>query len=172
MYNNEISIRPIEPDDLEFVKGVLNEVIANHDFYLSEYPKSEADIRQWYDDHQNSDLYGVFVAEIEGKPAGWVSLSNFRSIDGYDVSAELSIYVSPCYYRAGVAGVMMEYIEQFARVKNRLHKIISVITATNLASIALHQKYGFETEGFLKEVAMKNGKYHDVVFMSKIISHI
>lgn len=167
---DRINIRPIELRDLEFVKEVLNEVIVNHDFYLSEYPKSDSDIRQWYDEHQNSDLYAIFVAEINGKPAGWVSLSNFRLIDGYDISAELSIYVSIRYYRIGIAGEMMRYIEEFARSKGLLHKIVSVITATNLVSIALHNKCGFETEGILKEAAKKNGKYQDVVLMSKIIN--
>ena len=108
---NKINIRPIELRDLEFVKEVLNEVITNHDFYLSEYPKSDGDIRQWYDEHQNSDLYAIFIAEVDGTAAGWVSLSNFRSIDGYDISAELSVYVSDCYYRMGVASAMMKYIE-------------------------------------------------------------
>lgn len=167
---NKINIRSIELRDLEFVKEVLNEVIANHDFYLSEYPKSDGDIRQWYDEHQNSDLYAIFIAEVDGTAAGWVSLSNFRLIDGYDISAELSVYVSDCYYRMGGASAMMKYIEDFARSKNRLHKIVSVITATNFGSIALHEKQGFETEGILKEVAKKNGKYQDVVLMSKVIN--
>lgn len=166
---NEINIRPIELRDLSFVKDVLNNVIQNYDYYLSEHLKSDENMLAWYYEHQSSDLYAIFVAEIDGILAGWISLSNFRSIDGYDISAELSVYVSPLYYRKGVSLALMDYIEEFARTRGKIHKIISVITATNQPSIALHEKYGFETEGFLKESAIKNGIYQDVVLMSKLI---
>ena len=167
---DKISIRPIELRDLGFVKEVLNEVIKNKDSYLTEYLKSDDDILKWYYEHQDSDLYAIFVAEIDGNLVGWVSLSNFRSIDGYDISVELSIYVSSLYYRMGVSFVLIQYVEAFARFKGLVHKIISVITSTNEASIALHTKCGFEVEGILKEAAKKNGKYQDVVLMSKIIN--
>lgn len=167
---NKISIRPIELRDLAFIKNVLNDVIENKDSYLTEFLKSEDDIRKWYNEHQNNDLYTIFIAEIEGDIAGWVSLSNFRSADGYDISVELSVYVSSLYYRMGVSFALMKYVEVFAKSKRLIHKIISVITATNQPSIALHTKCGFEIEGILKEAAKKNGKYHDVVLMSKIIT--
>lgn len=166
---DKIVIRPIELRDLPFVKDVLNDVIANHNYYLSEHLKTDEDMRRWYDEHQNNDLYIIFVAEIDGMVAGWISLSNYRSIDGYNISVELSVYVSDRYYRMGVASVLMGYIEDYARNKKQIHKIVSVITSTNLPSIALHEKYGYNCEGILKEVAIKNGSYQDVVFMSKII---
>lgn len=167
--NDKIDIRPIELRDLSFVKNVLNNVIQNHDFYLSERLKSDENMLAWYNEHQNSDLYAIFVAEINNVQVGWISLSNFRGIDGYDISAELSVYVLPLYYRKGVSVALMDYIEEFARTKGKIHKIISVITSTNEPSIALHKKYGFETEGFLKEAAIKNGIYQDVLLMSKLI---
>ncbi len=167
---DKVSIRPIELCDLDFVKDVLNEVIKSKDSYLTEYLKSDDDIRKWYYEHQDSDLYAIFVAELDGNLAGWVSLSNFRSIDGYDVSVELSVYVKSLYYRMGVSLVLVQYVEAFAKSKGLVHKIISVITSTNEASIALHTKCGFEVEGVLKEAAKKRGKYQDVVLMSKIIN--
>lgn len=162
-----IQIRPIDQKDLFTVRSILNDVILNKDSYLSDSTKSEKDILDWYYEHLNSNLYSIDVVEVDGELAGWVSLSSFRSIDGYNSTAELSVYVNPQFYRQGIASFMMDHIEQKSKMNPHIYKIISVITSTNEASIALHEKRGYETEGFFRKIAQKNGKLHDVLFMTK-----
>lgn len=166
---SDILIRPATINDLPKIRDILNYVINKYDYYLSNKLKTDKDLRIWFEEHLNRERYSIFTAYINDEMAGWVSLSPFRAIDGYNSTAELSIYVNPEYYRRGVADCLMNYIETVAINSGCLHCIISVITSNNEASIALHNKHGYKTEGVLKEIANKNGHYIDVVMMTKLI---
>jgi Sortase and related acyltransferases len=165
----EVIIRDIAYSDLEQVNKILNNIIENHTYNVSHYPKTLSYTQKWFDDHSNSDKYKIFVAECEGMFAGWVSLSPFRSSEGYDTTAELSVYINPPYYRHGIGTLLMKHIEAYAKSSGLLHCIISVITADNITSIDLHQKLGYKVNGIFKELAKKNDSYVDIVMMTKLL---
>ncbi len=162
-------IRTTIREDLFAINSILNDVIINHDYYLSNSLKTLHDTELWFEEHQNSNYYTILTCIVGGDIAGWVSLSPFRASNGYDTTAELSVYVHPDYHRKGIGSTLMREIEAFAKEKGLLHCIISVITAGNVASIALHEKHNYKTIGIMPEIAFKNGKYQDVVLMTKII---
>jgi len=164
----DIIIRPTIREDLPAIREVLNDITANTDYYLSEKLKTEEDMMSWFDAHQK-DPYVVFTALSGDDFAGWVSLSTFRKIDGYSTTAELSVYVHPDHYRKGIADKLMWEIEAYAKRKNLLHCIISVITSDNAVSIALHEKHGYAVNAILREVGYKKGRYKDVVMMTKLL---
>lgn len=168
--NTNLTIRPIRIEDLPFVKGVLNNVIETKDSYLSECLKTDQNMLNWFEEHQNNDRYVIFIAELSNAYVGWVSLSNFRMIDGYNCSAELSVYIDVDYQNKGYASLLMDYIEKYAVSKGLISNMISVITSTNEASIALHRKMGYKVEGVLKRIAKKSGQYKDVILMVKNIA--
>lgn len=56
----------------------------------------------------------------------------------------------------------MDSILQEARKDPTTHTVVSVITVGNQASQKLHQQFGFEYCGTIKEVGMKFGKYRDI----------
>ena len=165
----DIIIRPTIKEDLPAIRNILNDVIAGTDYYLSEKLKTAKDMERWFDEHQDDDRYFALTALCGNDFAGWVSLSSFRKADGYNISAELSIYVHPEHHRKGIADKLIWTIEDVAYKKGLIHCIISVITANNTASIALHEKHGYKTTGIFKEIAYKNGAYRDVVMMSKLL---
>lgn len=171
MAQNPIYFRKTTLDDLRSINRILNDVINSSPFYLSNTTKSINDTNNWYKEHQNSDYYVSLSAIVNNEFAGWVSLSPFRNANGYDITAELSIYVDPKFYRRGIAKQMMVEIEQYAIDKNKLYNIISVITSTNQPSITLHEKMGYAITGILKEIAVKNEILQDVILMTKKIKH-
>ncbi len=165
----EVTIREVAYSDLEQINKILNDVIKNHTYNVSHYPKSLSYTQKWFEEHSHSDRYKIFVAECGGAFAGWSSLSPFRSSEGYDTTAELSVYINPGYYRQGIATLLMKHIEEYAKNAKLLHCIISVITADNTTSIDLHQKLGYNVIGTFKELAKKNGTYIDIVMMTKLL---
>jgi len=169
MTKDDVIIQVTTREDLPMIRTILNGVIVGSDYYLSDELKTEDDITLWYEEHQNSTRYAIFSAFIENSFAGWVSLSPFRRPNGYNSTAELSVYIHPDYYGKGIGSTLMDYIEKFAKETTNLHCIISVITANNKPSIALHKKHGYETVGILNEIAYKNGRYADVVMMTKLV---
>lgn len=57
---------------------------------------------------------------------------------------------------------LMQYIIEEAEKEEATHTVVSVITAGNEASKKLHQKFGFEYCGTIKEVGIKFGAYRDI----------
>lgn len=167
MTNDKPIIRTTTLSDLSDINKILNNVIESSDSYLTNKLKTIDDTRRWFDEHQNSDYYTILSTVINEQVVGWVCLSPFRNIDGYNITAELSVYVDPAFHRRGIAQQMMLAIENFALAQKKLHTIISLITANNKASINLHEKMGYTIAGTLKEVAVKNNKLADVVLMAK-----
>lgn len=167
---SDIIIRKTIKDDLPVIREVLNDIIANTDYYLSENLKTEQDISDWFDAHQQDKRYVIFTALSGDDFAGWVSLSPFRKIDGYGTTAELSVYVHPSHYRKGIASKLMWEVEAYTRRCGLIHCIISVITSDNAVSISLHEKHGYAVNCVLREVGYKKGRYKDVVFMTKLMS--
>ena len=55
----------------------------------------------------------------------------------------------------------MDSILDEAKRDERTHTVISVITSGNEGSKKLHEKFGFEFCGTLKEVGIKFGRYRD-----------
>ena len=63
---------------------------------------------------------------------------------------------------------MRELLERMK--KQGIVKAVSVITTPNPAGIALHEKFGFELEGTLKNAGFKNGEMHSFVYFSRFLN--
>jgi phosphinothricin acetyltransferase len=53
--------------------------------------------------------------------------------------------------------------------KRGLHVIIAAIDAANPASVRLHEGFGFQKVGHMKEVGYKFGRWLDVIYMELIL---
>lgn len=165
MKNYEIT--KAKPVDIIAINEITNYAIINSDYNLNTQTKTIKDTSDWFNYHINNG-YPIITANIDGYVVGWASLSKFRQFNGYNKTAEISVYVRDGYYRMGIGENMLKVLEEEARERG-FHSLIAVITATNQPSINLHKKLNFEQSGTFKEIAFKNNKFLDVVFMSKIL---
>ncbi len=156
-----IYIRKTEEADLPTLLEIYNYEVENGVATLDLTPKGMDEWRAWYNAH-NLDNHPLYTAFYGGEIAGYVSLSPYREKEAYKSTVELSIYVSPAHRGRGVATAMMEFILRIAHEDPRTHTVVSVITAGNAASTALHGKFGFEYCGRISEVGMKFGRYLDI----------
>lgn len=154
-------IRTAELRDLPELLEIYNYEVVNGTATFDLQPKTLEERRVWFDEH-NVDHHPLIVAEIDGRVAGYASLSAYRPKEAYRSTAELSVYISPDFRRRGVATELMETILQIAREDEALHLVVSVITGGNEASIRLHEKFGFNFCGTMHEVGQKFGKYLDI----------
>ena len=60
-----------------------------------------------------------------------------------------------------MASKLMAHILEHAKKTETLHTVVSVITAGNAASTALHERFGFTYCGLTPQVGFKHGKYQD-----------
>ncbi|ASI35888.1 MULTISPECIES: GNAT family protein [Exiguobacterium] len=84
--------------------------------------------------------------------------------------AEIGFEVSQDYWKQGVASeaaraVLTHGFEDFA-----LHRISALVAPENLASNALVQKLGFQSEGLLEDYAYSHGRFMDLTIYRMLAS--
>lgn len=158
-----MEIRWAEKRDLERLTEIFNYEVVNATSSFARRPRTAEEREAWFEEH-DWDTHPLIVAEMDGRVAGYASLSTFRSYEAYEASVELSVYVDSDVRGQGIGKALMEHILGMARENDRIHTVISVITGDNETSIRLHEKFGFDCCGTLKEVGFKFGRYLDAAF--------
>ncbi len=156
-----MTIRPARIEDIPTLLEIYNYEVINGTTTLDINPRTLPEWENWFREHQTEEHF-VLTAEINGVPAGYASLSEYRSKEAYRSTAELSVYVGQELRRQGVASALIAEVLRIARDRNTLHSVVSVITAGNNASKRLHGKFGFMACGTLRQVGFKHGKYQDI----------
>ncbi|MHB8065582.1 MAG: GNAT family N-acetyltransferase [Ruminiclostridium sp.] len=159
-------IRKAEKSDLLRITDIYNEAVENTTASFDINPQTLEQRAIWFSHY--GDSHPLVVCEIDGYIAGYASLSEFRSKEGYKNTCELSVYIDPHYQRRGIGNKLMGYMIELGK-EIGFHVIMSGITADNEISIKMHEKLGFEHCGHMKEVGFKFGRYLDCVFYQLII---
>ncbi|MCR4436506.1 MAG: N-acetyltransferase family protein [Clostridiales bacterium] len=162
----EMIIRDGELSDLEQLTAIYNWAVENTTATFDLAKQSTASRLEWFNQH--TGVHPLIVAELDGKAVGYCTLSKFREKEAYIKTVEISVYIHPSYQRRGIGTALVEEMIQRGK-KLGHHVIIAGITAGNDISVKLHQKFGFELCGHMKEVGKKFGKWQDVLFYQLII---
>ena len=163
-----MKIRVAEERDMPQLLAIYNYEVEHGTATFDLHKKTMAERSEWFYAH-NHDNHPLIVAELEDKAVGYASLSPYRDKEAYAATVELSVYVDPEYRRRGIARRLMAEILAEARRRQDIHTVVSVITGGNAASVALHEDFGFEYCGTIKEVGKKFGRLLDIVNYQLII---
>ena len=155
-------IRVAEQNDLLELLDIYNDEVLSGVATLDLNPRSLAEWQVWFD-HHNVENHPLYVAEENGRVAGYSCLSSYREKEAFRSTVELSIYVAREFRNRGCATALMAFILDLAKADERTHCVVSVVTAGNEASCKLHEKFGFTYCGTIPEVGMKFGVYRDIV---------
>ena len=161
-----ISIRPATLADLPEITAIYNEAIANTTATFDTELKTAEEQAAWFRGHDEN--HPVIVATLNEQVVGWASLSRWSDRCAYDGTVELSVYVHHEHRGKGLGRKLIEVIVAEGE-KAGLHTIISRITTENRNSIHLHEWFGFNSIGVMKEVGNKFGKLLDVQLMQKML---
>ena len=151
-------IRKAEERDLPALLEIYNDEVEFGVATFDLNPKSMAEWQLWFDAH-NVDNHPLIVAEEDGVAVAYASLSSYREKEAYRTTVELSLYVHRDYRRRGIATTLMEAILTMAKEDDSIHTVVSVITAENSTSIALHENFGFCFCGIIHDVGIKFGRF-------------
>lgn len=157
---SELVIRPITQDDIVSCLDIYNYEVVNGVATLDLEPRTLEEWHEWYNAHRD-EHHPIIVGTIDGVVVGYASLSPYRTKDAFKSTVELSIYIHQDYRGKGVASKLMAHILEHAKENDTLHTVVSVITAGNEASTALHARFNFTYCGLTPEVGFKHGKYQD-----------
>jgi phosphinothricin acetyltransferase len=109
--------------------------------------------------------FPYFVAEIDGKIAGYAYASLYRTRPAYRFTVEDSVYVAPDMHRRGVGKVLLEKLIEDCTAKGFRQMIAVIGDSDQAASIGVHKACGFEPAGNLKNIGWKFGKWLDTPLM-------
>jgi phosphinothricin acetyltransferase len=158
-------IRDAQLKDLDEIATIYNWAIDNTTATFDNEKKSMNEYISWFKSHNNKNP--IIVADLEGVIVGWASLSKWSDRCAYSDTAEISLYVKNGFMGKGVGRKLMEHIIKKGKSIG-LHVLIARITEGNENSIHLHESFGFNHIGKMKEVGKKIGKLLDVYLMQRI----
>ena len=150
------------------IQAIFNQAVRETFSIWSETETTIEQRRAWLAARTGAG-FPVIVAVDPAKPhdvLGYGSFGVFRDFPGYVKTVEHSVYVAPAAQRRGVGRALLATLIEHAKAKS-LSAMVGGIDSANNASIALHERAGFEIQGKLKGVGRKFGKNLDLVFMVK-----
>lgn len=161
-----MELRKATLDDAEAIREIYNYEVLNSLVTLDLTPRSEAEQRHWIAEH--SGVYPAIVAVIDGRVAGFASLSPYRPRPGYSTTVEDSIYVGADYRKQGVGTALLNEILKLAE-QHGFHSCMARVMADHQASLSLHESCGFFVVGIEREVGRKFGKWLNIALLQKLL---
>lgn len=153
-------IRRAKLEDLPELLDIYNYEVENGVATFDEVQQTYEQRKEWFDAHQGK--YILIVKELDGKVAGYASVSKLFPKPAYDISGEVSVYVAKEFRGQGIGQELLKALLEMKKEEGNFDSLFSLITGTNEASIQLHEKLGFEYAGILKNSGVKFGRHLDV----------
>jgi len=162
-----MQIRRATVEDAEAIRAIYNAEVTGSTVTFDLVPRTAEEQVAWL--VQRSGAYAVLVAEDDdGTILGFASLSPFRQRPAYSTTVEDSVYVGGDRRGGGVGSALLQELVATATAHG-FHTVIARIVGGHDASIAVHQKAGFEIVGTEREVGRKMGRWLDVVVMQRLL---
>jgi len=153
-----VIVRPATAADVPAIAAVYGHAVRHTvaTFDLVDPPES-----YWLDklaSVQHGDH--LLVVAGEDRVVGFAYSSAFRPRPAYAGTRETSVYLAPDAVGTGLGTAVYTELLRLLRT-DRVHRAVAVIAQPNPASVALHERLGFELVGTLHEVGRKFDRWVD-----------
>jgi len=99
--------------------------------------------------------------ERDGRVVGYAYGSKHRDRAAYAWSVDVSVYVDAAHHRAGIGRALYSSLLALLRLQG-FYAAHAGITLPNVASVGLHESFGFRLVGIYAKVGYKRSAWHDV----------
>jgi phosphinothricin acetyltransferase len=110
------------------------------------------------------------VAVVEEAIVGYAYARRWRPRSAYRYSAETTIYLERGYEGRRIGTTLYAALLPLLRERG-MHVAIGGVALPNDASIALHEKLGFERVATFRQVGFKHDRWVDVTYLQLVLSH-
>ena len=159
----ELSARAATPEDAARIAQIYNEGIEDRVGTFETRPRSEADVRAWFDGR-----HPIVVVEGGGGVIAFASTSTYRARECYAGIAEFSVYVARDGRGQGAGRVAMGALIG-ACAPAGIWKLVSRVFVENTASRSLLKSMAFREVGIYEKHAQLDGEWRDVVIVERLI---
>lgn len=160
-------IRSASTDDAAAIAAIYNHYVRATSVTFEEEAVANAEMAQRIADTSSADLPWL-VWDEAGKILGYAYASKWKSRCAYRYSVESTIYLDQTATRRGLGTKLYAALIDEVR-RQKYHAIIGGIALPNPASIALHERFGFQKVAQFKEVGWKFERWTDVGYWELIL---
>jgi len=161
----DVTLKTAKMSDLPQIVDIYNQTIPSHQVTADLKPVTVDQRRSWFLMH-SVDHYPLWVVKNGDRVVGWLSFSPFYGRAAYAKTAEVSIYLDRSVHGQGVGSQVLALIPTKMTTVG-LTALVAYIFSSNLPSIKLFKKFGFEQWGFLPAVAELDQRPNDLVILGK-----
>lgn len=163
-----LTVRPATLADIAAITRIYAHAVLHGTASFELEPPTEAEMAQ----RMQALLDGkfpYFVAEVDGKIAGYAYASLYRTRPAYRFTVEDSIYVTPDMHRRGIGKALLERLIEACTAMGFRQMIAVIGDSDQAGSIGVHEACGFEPAGNLKNIGWKFGKWLDTPLMQRAL---
>ncbi|MCK5857441.1 MAG: N-acetyltransferase [Bacteroidales bacterium] len=151
-----LGIRFAKKDDLPSIVDIYNQAIRSK---RATGDLIEFDVSQrvdWFDKF-DSEIYPIYIAELEGKVVGYCTISPYRpGREAMSSVAEISYYIDYSYHNKGIGFEMLDYaIGDCGRIGKE--SLLAILLDINQESVRILEKFGFKKWGYLPDIINIDG---------------
>ena len=165
----QISLRAIEPEDLDLLYRIENDVEL-WNVGTSNVPYSRYLLHDYVANSKN-DIYTdrqvrMMVENEEGDVIGVVDLVSF---DPANQRAEVGLIILNAYRHQGYGTAVLGKIADYALRILHLHQLYAYVDIQNEASLRVFEKAGYQIAAEIKDWLFDGQKYRNSVLLQSII---
>jgi len=166
MRNSVITLRPLEPTDLDVLYAWENDA-AQWAVSDTVAPYSRRVLWEYLENNTN-DIYLtralrlMIVSTEDGTPMGTI---DFFSFDPLNNRAELGLLVASEHRGKGIGHMALDLLCDYARNHIGLKQLYIYVDTANEVCLNLFNDYGFKQAGLLKSWVKRGTAYHDAVLL-------
>jgi L-amino acid N-acyltransferase len=150
------------------ILAIFNDAITNSTALYDYEPRLIESMVPWFATKALNNFPIIGIENEEGELMGFATYGTFRAFAAFKYSIEHSVYVHKDHRGKGLGALLLEALIQEAKTRD-VHVMVGGIDASNLASIALHEKFGFTHSGTVKQAGFKFGRWLNLAFYQKTL---
>ena len=158
------TLRRATPADIPVIAAIYRPAVLEGTASFEVEPPDEAEMLRRFRAVTDAG-YPYFVAELDGRVAGYAYAGAYRTRPGYRFTVENSVYVAPDAQGKGIGRALLAQLIETCTAQGFRLMIAVIGDSANFASISLHRRAGFRFCGTIHSVGYKFGRWLDSVVM-------
>lgn len=158
-------VRPARSADVPAICAIYNHYIATSDATMEESPVGHDEMSRRID--TVTAAWPWLVAEADGTVTGYAYANQWKPRSGYRHAVESTVYLDPAQVGRGFGSALYHSLIDSLRQRG-VHCALAGISMSNVASIALHEKFGFRQVAHIRENGIKFGRWIDVGYWQRM----
>ena len=157
-------VRPATADDVTQIAAIYSHHVL-HGTGTFEIEAPDRDEISWRRSEIERQGLPYLVAAVDDRILGYAYAGPYRPRPAYGYTVEDSIYVDPAEVGRGIGKLLLPALIEACENAGRRQMIAVIGDSGNIASIRLHERFGFRYAGVLRSVGFKFERWLDTVLM-------